>query len=115
MAQRREFGHREGDLILFRQALGQQNLTSLVERTTRFTVLLKHDSKRSVPVMAKIATLLRDHRVHEEAGAVVFDQQRGVADLGDVHRNLRALSKRGRRRRPRSPQRQGQSFRRCGA
>ena len=73
VAQRREFGHWEGDLILFRQAFGQQNLTSLVERTTRFAVLLKNDSKRSASVMAKIATLLRD-LPHHARKSITFDR-----------------------------------------
>ena len=73
VAQRREFGHWEGDLILFRQAFGQQNLTSLVERTTRFAVLLKNDSKRSMPVMSKITSLLRD-LPHHARKSITFDR-----------------------------------------
>ena len=51
VAHRREFGHWEGDLMLFKQSLGQTNVTSLVERVSRFTVLLKTANRRTKPVM----------------------------------------------------------------
>lgn len=51
VAHRRQFGHWEGDLMLFKQSLGQSNVTSLVERVSRYTVLLKNPNKRTKPVM----------------------------------------------------------------
>ena len=36
------------------------NMTSLVERTSRFTVLLKNPSKRTKPVMGKVIRAIRD-------------------------------------------------------
>jgi len=48
---REEFGHWEGDLIHFRKELGQANVTSLVERVSRFTVLLKNADRKSKAVM----------------------------------------------------------------
>ncbi|WP_242532276.1 IS30 family transposase, partial [Salipiger thiooxidans] len=51
VAHRREFGHWEGDLMLFKQSLGQTNVTSLVERVSRFTVLLKNANRRTKPVI----------------------------------------------------------------
>ena len=51
VAHRRQFGHGEGDLMLFKHKLGQSNVTSLVERVSRFTVLLKNPNKRTKPVM----------------------------------------------------------------
>jgi IS30 family transposase len=55
VAHRTEFGHWEGDLVLFRQRFGQANVTLLMERVSRFTVLLRNTTKRSKPVMGKIA------------------------------------------------------------
>ncbi|GAD57442.1 mobile element protein [Limimaricola cinnabarinus LL-001] len=49
VAQRSQFGHREADLMLFRQRFGSANVTSLVERVSRFTVLLKNADKRTGP------------------------------------------------------------------
>ena len=55
VAHRTEFGHWEGDLVLFQQRFGQANVTSLMERVSRFTVLLRNTTKRSKPVIGKIA------------------------------------------------------------
>jgi IS30 family transposase len=48
---RRQFGHWEGDLMLFKQNLGQTNVTSLVGRVSRVTVILKNPNKRAKLVM----------------------------------------------------------------
>lgn len=50
----------EGDLMLFKQKLGQTNVTSLVERVSRFTVILKNPNKRTKPVMGKIIEAIKD-------------------------------------------------------
>ena len=60
VAHRRQFGHWEADLMLFKQKLGQSNVTSLVERVSRFTVILKNPNKRTKPVMGKIMSAIRD-------------------------------------------------------
>ena len=57
VAHRRQFGHPEGDLMLFKQKLGQTNVTSLVERVSRFTVLLKNPNvatKLKCPPLCKV-------------------------------------------------------------
>src|SRR3546814_5927871 len=41
---RSSFGHWEGDLLAFRQEFGKANLTSLVERCSRFTILSRNRS-----------------------------------------------------------------------
>jgi IS30 family transposase len=51
VAEREIFGAWECDLIQFRQEFGGTNLTSLVERVSRFTVLMKNADRRSRPVM----------------------------------------------------------------
>lgn len=58
VAYRTEFGHWEGDLMLFKQHFGQANVTSLVERVSRFTVLLKNANKRTLPVMNKVISAI---------------------------------------------------------
>jgi IS30 family transposase len=60
VAHRREFGHWEGDLMLFEQKRGQTNVISLVERVSRFTVILKNPNKRTKPVMQKIIKAIKD-------------------------------------------------------
>ncbi len=44
----------------FKQKLGQTNVTSLVERVSRFTVILKTPNKRTKPVMGKIMKAFKD-------------------------------------------------------
>ena len=46
--------------MLFKQKLGQTNVTSLVERFSRFTVILKNPNKRTTPVMGKIIKSIKD-------------------------------------------------------
>ncbi|MEH6524201.1 MAG: IS30 family transposase [Sulfitobacter sp.] len=54
-----QFGHWEPDLMLFRQKLGKANVTSLVERVSRFTVLLVNANKTIARVMGKLANVMR--------------------------------------------------------
>jgi hypothetical protein len=49
--------------MLFEQKRGQTNVTSLVERVSRFTVILKNPNKRTKPVMGKIMHCLSGYRV----------------------------------------------------
>ncbi|MGZ2483517.1 IS30 family transposase [Rhizobium pisi] len=48
---RSQFGHWEGDLLIFERTLGHANVTSLVERRSRYTVLIKNPSRHSRPIM----------------------------------------------------------------
>lgn len=54
VGQRLQFGHWEGDLLIFERPFGQANITSLVERKTRYLVLIKNPSRHSGPIMDKI-------------------------------------------------------------
>ena len=60
VAHRRERGHWKGDLVLFKQSRGQTNATSLVERVSCFTVLLKNADSRTQSVMTKIVKAVMD-------------------------------------------------------
>lgn len=73
VAHRRQFGHWEGDLVLFKQRFGQTNITSLVARISRFTVLLKNLNKRTKPVMGKIMNAVRD-LPHLARRSITFDR-----------------------------------------
>jgi len=52
IAARTSFGHWEGDLMMFRRELGQHNLTSLVERQSRYTILTRNRDRNSTGVMS---------------------------------------------------------------
>ncbi len=51
IAQRTEFGHWECDLMMFRKEHGKINVTSLVERVSRYTVVLRNEDRQSRPIM----------------------------------------------------------------
>ena len=73
VAQRSQFGHWEADLMLFRRRFGSANVTSLVERVSRFTVLLKNADKRTRPVMDKVVAAIR--ALPQPAGrSITFDR-----------------------------------------
>lgn len=57
VAGRRAFGHWEGDLTIVRSEHQGANVASLVERKTRFAVLLRNPGRRSRPLMHRLVTL----------------------------------------------------------
>jgi transposase, IS30 family len=56
---RETFGHWEADLLIFGKQAGKANVTSLVERKSRFTFLLPNEDKRSAAVIAGIGEALQ--------------------------------------------------------
>ena len=58
VALRKEFGHWEGDLVCYKRSFSKNNLTSLVERKTRFLVIVKNESRKSSHVMGNIKKTL---------------------------------------------------------
>jgi transposase, IS30 family len=86
---RQVFGHWEADLLIFRKEHGKANVTSLMERTSRFTFLLANEDKRSAAVVGGIADVLRGlpegarrtitfDRGSEFAGYAVLDRDLAV-------------------------------------
>lgn len=73
VAHRREFGHWEGDLMIFMQHLGLRNITSLVERVSRFTVLLKNDDKKTRNVLGKVIDAIA-HLPLKARKSITFDR-----------------------------------------
>jgi IS30 family transposase len=59
VADRKQFGHWECDLIQFRKKFGKANVTSLVERVSRFTILLRNNDRQSRPIMDGIIQALK--------------------------------------------------------
>lgn len=58
VAHGRQFGPGQADLVLFQRRFGPKNLASLVERISRFTVLLPNADRRTRPIMAKLVAVL---------------------------------------------------------
>jgi IS30 family transposase len=88
---RESFGHWEGDLLIFRREVGKANVTSLVERKSRFTFLLPNEDKRSAAVIAGVADALRG--LPEDARrTVTFDRGTEFAASPVVARELDVAS-----------------------
>ncbi len=80
---RSRFGHWEGDLLIFRRELGEANVTSLVERKSRYTVMIKNRSRHSRPIMDKI--------IDAFSPLPAFARQSFTFDRGTEFRGFRAL------------------------
>jgi IS30 family transposase len=88
---RDSFGHREADLPIFRKEVGKANVTSLVERTSRFTFLLANEDKRSAAVIAGIAGALRE--LPEDAcRTITFDRGTEFTGHAALDRELAVAS-----------------------
>jgi transposase, IS30 family len=85
------FGHWECDLLIFRKEHGKANVTSLVERTSRFTVLLPNDDKRSTAILAGIAEALRP-LPGDARRTVTFDRGSEFAGYAALDRHLALTS-----------------------
>jgi IS30 family transposase len=80
---RSRFGHWEGDLLIFERPLGHANVTSLVERKSRYTVLIKNPSRHSGPIMDKI--------IRAFSPLPAFARQSFTFDRGTEFAGFRAL------------------------
>src|SRR4051794_15784269 len=88
---RESFGHWEADLLIFRREVGKANVTSLVERKSRFTFPLPDEDKRSAAVIAGIADVLRP--LPEDARrTVTFDRGTEFAAYPELDRHLALAS-----------------------
>src|SRR5205085_6652811 len=81
------FGHREGDLLIFRKGAGKANVTSPVERKSRFTFLLPNEDERSAAVVAGIADALRG-LPGDARRTVTFDRGTEFAGYAVLDRDL---------------------------
>ena len=70
---RTEFGHWECDLVMFRKEFGKANVTSLVERVSRFALVLKNPDRHSKPVMEGLINSLSPLPAHARQ-SITFDR-----------------------------------------
>ncbi|MBW4708381.1 IS30 family transposase [Roseobacter sp. YSTF-M11] len=54
IAERSEFGHWECDLMMFRKEHGKVNVTSLVERASRYAVVMRNEDRQSKPIIESL-------------------------------------------------------------
>ncbi len=59
VADRKQFGDWERDLNQFRKKFGKANVTSLVERVSRFATVLRNNDRQSRPVMNGLVQALQ--------------------------------------------------------
>lgn len=58
--EREIIGHWEGDLMIFNREHGKMNLTSLIERKSRYMVLAKNDNRKPDAVIGRISETLSE-------------------------------------------------------
>ena len=68
-----QFGHWEGDLVMFRKEFGKANVTSLAERVSRFAVVLKNPDRQSKPIMEGLIDSLSSLPAHVRQ-SITFDR-----------------------------------------
>ncbi len=54
ISERVSFGHWECDLMMFRREHGKVNVTSLVERVSRYAVVMRNEDRQSKPIMESL-------------------------------------------------------------
>lgn len=70
---RTAFGHWECDLMIFQRDFGSMNITSLIERKSRYTMLAKNDNRSSYPVIGTISDCMKD-LPQESRQSMTFDR-----------------------------------------
>ena len=70
---RGQFGHWEGDLMIFRKEYGNANIATLVERKSRYTVLFRNNDRQSKPIMGRLINEL-SALPHSARQSITFDR-----------------------------------------
>lgn len=70
---RKQLGHWECDLIQFRKKFGKANVTSLVERVSRFAVFLRNNDRQSRSIMEGLIDTLGP-LPHAARRSITFDR-----------------------------------------
>jgi IS30 family transposase len=73
VAGRETFGHWEADLVMFAKRHGRANVTALLERKSRYAILLPNHDRRSAPVVGGISAALGE-LPPEARRTVTFDR-----------------------------------------
>lgn len=85
---RREvFGHWEADLMIFRRELGPANITTVVERLSRYTVLFRNNDRRSKPIMSSLIGLLSPLPQHARQ-SLTFDRGLEFVSWRELERGM---------------------------
>jgi IS30 family transposase len=89
VARRQQFGHWECDLIQFRKRYGAVNVTSLVERVSRFAVFRRNEDRQSKPIMEDLIAVLGP-LPHTARRSITFDRGTEFTDWPHLQAGLGA-------------------------
>jgi IS30 family transposase len=86
---RAEFGHWEADLMIFRKELGPANVTTVVERKSRYVVLFRNNDRRSKPLMGRLVDVLSPLLQHARH-SLTFDRGLEVVSWPELEMGIGA-------------------------
>lgn len=84
---RSQFGNWEGDLMIFERAQGNANVATLIERKTRYTVLLRNNDRKSRPLMNKLINEMSPLPV-EARRSITFDRGFEFTSWRELHKGM---------------------------
>jgi IS30 family transposase len=87
IGERQGYGHWECDLIAFRKEYGRHNITTLVERRSRYLIMIKNPSRSSTGIMAGLAERLEPFPPPMRQ-SITFDRGTEFAFFATLKRSL---------------------------
>ena len=87
IGERQSYGHWECDLIAFRKEYGRHNITTLVERRSRYLIMIKNPSRSSAGIMAGLAQRLEPFPPSMRQ-SITFDRGTEFAFFATLKRSL---------------------------
>jgi IS30 family transposase len=88
---RESYGHWEGDLMIFKNTRGTDNLTCIYERKSRLSLIIKNNSKKSKHVLQNMAKLftknINKHR--QNVRTITFDRGSEFRHFATLRQNVR--------------------------
>ncbi|WP_394199099.1 IS30 family transposase [Litoreibacter albidus] len=84
---RSQFGNWEGDLMIFERAQGNANVATLIERKTRYTVLLRNNDRKSRPLMNKLVNEMSPLPA-DARRSITFDRGFEFTSWRELHKGM---------------------------
>ena len=88
---RESYGHWEGDLMIFKNTSGTDNLTCIYERKSRLSLIIKNHSKKSKHVLENMAKLftknIKQHR--QNLQSITFDRGSEFRHFATLRQKIR--------------------------
>jgi IS30 family transposase len=84
---RSQFGNCEGDLMIFERAQDNANVATLIERKTRYTMLLRNNDRKSRPLMNKLINEMSPLPV-DARRSITFDRGFEFTSWRELHKGM---------------------------